>query len=744
MSRDYSLLGTESALAVQHGLAEADWYLSAVPRETMQELMVRKNGPALRDCLLWLGLLGTSGWLGWYWWGSLWAILPFAVYGVLYATVSDSRWHEASHGTPFRTDWCNLVLYEISSFMVQRESIPWRWSHNRHHSDTMVVGRDPEIQVPRPTKIIDILGKFFAWKAQQRYYRRLVLHACGRMEADERVYVPKSEFPKVFLRARICLGIYLGTAIAAYGSASFLPLMYIGLPTLYGTWMMPFFTLTQHAGLREDVLDHRLNSRTVTLNPILRWLYWNMNFHIEHHMYPMVPYHALPQLHAVVKDDLPPATPGLIAAFREIIPALWRQRREPGWAITRTLPPPRPQQIASSYAATAIDSDGWVDIGVSAGLVAGQTQRVDHGRQTFAIYRTTSGAMYATDGICTHGNRHLGDGLIVGEQIECPKHNGRFHLSNGAPSRPPACRALRTYPIEEHQGHIRFHPGRPSGLGKRDSETLHLRVVANQCLTPRITELTLEPCGKDLKFTPGDYLQMVIPSYGQLNYANINVDSKFASSWLDLRQLTVTHEESGRLNNYSIASTPSDGRLLRFTIRLALPPAGTSHPPGVGSSWMFHLRPGDQVEALGPFGDFHIQPTLREMVYIGGGAGMAPIRAHLGALFGSTIPTERRVSFWYGARTSQDLLYQDEFRSLAKQFANFRYEAALSNVGPEDDWTGDRGHIHEVVLRRYLASHPNPTAIEYYLCGPPPMVDSCLVMLRNIGVDESRIFRDAF
>ncbi len=744
MSRDYSLLGSEAALAIQHGLAEADWYLSSVPRETMQQLMVRKNGPALRDCLLWFGLLGLTGWLGWYWWGSFWALLPFAVYGVLYATVSDSRWHESSHGTPFRTDWCNKALYEISSFMVQRESIPWRWSHNRHHSDTMVVGRDPEIQAPRPTKMRDILGKFVAWKAQQRYYRRLVIHACGRMEPEERVYVPESEHPGVFLRARICLSIYASVVIAACWSGSFLPLMYIGLPTWYGTWLMPFFTLTQHAGLREDVLDHRLNSRTVTLNPVLRWLYWNMNFHIEHHMYPMVPYHALPRLHLAMKDDLPPATPGLIAAFREIIPALWRQRREPQWAISRLLPPPRLQKSVQPIAEIVVDSDGWVDVGASNWLVVGQPRRIDYGRQTFALYRTHTGSVYATDGICTHGNRHLGDGLIVGEQIECPKHNGRFHLADGAPSRAPACRALRTYPIEEHEGRIRFHPGRPSGLGRRATDTHHLRVVSNRTLTPRITELTLEPCGNDLAFTPGDYLQFSIPSYDQLRYSEIEIDQRFESTWTELRHLTVTHQEVGRFNNYSIASIPADGRQLRFTIRLALPPSGTSHSPGVGSSWMFHLRPGDQVEALGPFGDFHIQPTLREMVYIGGGAGMAPIRAHLGALLGGGTPSVRRISFWYGARTPQELLYHDEFLNLGKKFSNFRYEAALSNLGLDDAWPGERGFIHDVVLRRYLASHPNPAAVEYYLCGPPPMVKSCLSMLRGIGVDELQIFRDAF
>ena len=744
MARNYSLSGPEAAAAVLRGLAEADWHLSPVPRDVMQGLLERRNGPAFRDCLIWFGLLGLTGWLGWMWWGTWWAVLPFAVYGVLYATVSDSRWHESSHGTPFRTDWLNTALYEISSFMVQRESVPWRWSHTRHHSDTMVVGRDPEVQVPRPTRIRDVLGKFIALKAQPRYYRRLVLHACGRMDTDERAYVPESEFPGVYRRARICLAIYAGVAGAAIATGSLLPLMYIGLPTLYGTWMMPFFTLTQHAGLREDVLDHRLNSRTVLMNPLNRFLYWNMNYHIEHHMYPMVPYHALPRLHEVVKADLPPATPGLFAAFREIIPALWRQRREPSWFIPRTVPTPRRVPEAPAATAAVADADGWLEVAASESLVPGQAMRVDQGRSTFAVYRTTAGVLHATDGMCTHGTMHLGEGLVIGEHIECPKHNGRFHLRDGAPSRPPACRALRTYPIEERAGRIRIRPGQPGGAGVRAPVAIRLRVVSNRNVATFIKELVLEPVDAAVAFTPGDYLQLAIPAYGRIRFADLAIDEPFLPAWAPLRHLSVEHAADGRRNNYSIASVPADGRHLRFNVRIALPKPGEGHPPGIGSAWVFALKPGDAVEAIGPYGDFHLQPTLREMVYIGGGAGMAPIRAHLGALLGWPVPSQRRISYWYGARSRQELFYQDEFAALASRHSNFQFVAALSEPRPEDAWTGETGYIHDVVRRRHLASHPDPTAVEYYLCGPPPMVAACTAMLRDLGVDERRIICDAF
>ena len=162
---DYSLVGKDTVLAIQKGLAEATWYTSPVPREKMRELLERKDGPAIRDIVLWFTLLIGSGVCGYFLWGSWWAILPFMLYGVLYAACSDSRWHECGHGTAFKTDWLNNAIYEIASFMVMRESTPWRWSHTRHHSDTIIVGRDPEIAVPRPPNLMACLLAFFNLQA---------------------------------------------------------------------------------------------------------------------------------------------------------------------------------------------------------------------------------------------------------------------------------------------------------------------------------------------------------------------------------------------------------------------------------------------------------------------------------------------------------------------------------------------------------------------------------------------------
>jgi fatty acid desaturase len=336
--RDYGLLGEDAKAAVENGLASARWYRTPIDRKVMKELMQRRDGPAIRDTAIWFGALIVSGAAGFALWDSWWAILPFAIYGVLYGSASDSRWHECSHGTAFKTRWMNDVVYQIACFMIFREPTVWRWSHARHHTDTIIVGRDPEIGYMRPPDLILAALNLFGLKHAPGALAALFRHAAGRLSAEEASFIPASEHAKVFRTARIWL-VLLGLVVAAcLATHSLLPAMFVGLPTLYGSWLQVVFGTTQHAGLDEDVLDHRLNSRTVMMNPVLRFLYWNMNYHVEHHMFPMVPYHALPRLHEVMKADCPPPCASLIAAYREIIPALLRQTREPGYFVKRELP----------------------------------------------------------------------------------------------------------------------------------------------------------------------------------------------------------------------------------------------------------------------------------------------------------------------------------------------------------------------------------------------------------------------
>jgi MocE subfamily Rieske [2Fe-2S] domain protein len=456
---DYSLVGKDSALAIEKGLAEAAWYTSPVPREKMRELLERRDGPAIRDTVIWFGLIFASGACGYALWGTWWAIIPFAIYGMLYASTSDSRWHESSHGTAFRTDWLNNTLYEIASFMVFRESTPWRWSHTRHHSDTIIVGRDPEIAVPRPPQLKNLIFAFFNLAAIPKYFYNVLFHCTGKLTAEEMTYIPQTEYHKVCFKARIYLLIYLSVIGLCIYSRSILPAMYIGLPTLYGAWLMPIYGYTQHAGLAENVLDHRLNCRTVYMNRLNRFLYWNMNYHLEHHMFPLVPYHALPKLHEIVKPDSPTPYNGLVAAYREIIPAVLRQMKDPTYYVKRKLPTRTNEtsaaatmQIFTANGQTA--ANGWMEVCSSDRLKQEDVIRFDHDQKTYAIYRTAGGNVYATDGVCTHGQTHLATGLVKGILIECPKHNGRFDITDGSPQRKPACIALKTYPIREENGSL--------------------------------------------------------------------------------------------------------------------------------------------------------------------------------------------------------------------------------------------------------------------------------------------------
>ena len=195
--------------------------------------------------------------------------------------------------------------------------------------------------------------------------------------------------------------------------------------------------------------------------------------------------------------------------------------------------------------------------------------------------------------------------------------------------------------------------------------------------------------------------------------------------------------------NYSLATNPATDKQLRFNIRIATPPRGQDCPAGAGSAYVHRLKAGDKVTAIGPFGSFHIKPGDAEMVYVGGGAGMAPLRSHLSHLF-ETLKTGRRVSFWYGARSRQEVFYQDYFEELAKRFPNFSFHLALSEPQPADNWTGATGFIHEVLAETHLKPHANPSELEYYLCGPPAMVHATTRMLEAMNVPKNQISFDEF
>lgn len=337
--RDYSLLGADGARAVETGLAAAEWYHTDVPRKVMKDLMQRSDAPAIRDTLVLYGTMILAAGIGIWLWPSWWSAPFWAVYGVLYGSASDSRWHECSHGTAFKTPWMNNAVYEIASFMIMRNSATWRWSHARHHTDTYIVGRDPEIAVMRPPVLAKAILSFFGIPEVIDFFPRMIRNAISGPTAEERTFVPQSEWGRVQHVAQVYLAIYAATLAVALATWSILPFMLIGLPRMYGAWHHVMTGLLQHGGLADNVLDHRLNSRTMYLNPVSRFIYWNMNYHVEHHMFPMVPYHALPRLHAAIGHDLPAPTRGILAGYAEAWPAWRRQLMNEDYFLKRELPP---------------------------------------------------------------------------------------------------------------------------------------------------------------------------------------------------------------------------------------------------------------------------------------------------------------------------------------------------------------------------------------------------------------------
>jgi len=247
-----------------------------------------------------------------------------------------------------------------------------------------------------------------------------------------------------------------------------------------------------------------------------------------------------------------------------------------------------------------------------------------------------------------------------------------------------------------------------------------------------------------LNFKSGAYIQIDIPGY-ELSFKEFSVAGKYRESWnkVNLWDLKARSEEPV-FRAYSLANPPSEKNMLRFTIRIATPPAGRKEiSPGISSSYIFSLKPGDNVTLTGPYGDFFIKNTDREMCFIGGGAGMAPMRSHiLDQLL--TVKTKRKITFWYGARSKQDLFYADEFMELEKKFGNFKYHVALSEPQPEERWEGLTGFIHQCLYDSYLVSHKDPSEIEYYLCGPPMMINAAVKMLEGLGVKQDMITYDKF
>jgi fatty acid desaturase len=338
MAKDYTLSGKTGREAIERGIANPSWFRPDVDPQAIRNLMKKSDATALRDTAIWLGAMVLSACIAIVLWPSWWSAPFWLIYGVLYGSASDSRWHECGHKTAFQTAWMNNTVYQIASFMIMRNPVVWRASHVRHHTDSIVVGRDPEIVAMRPPDLIQIALKFIGINEVYGSVKRMLLHVSGRVHPDEATYVRETDHVRIFLIARIWLVIYACTIALALWMGSILPLMLVGLPRLYGAWHHVMTGLLQHLGLAENVSDHRLNTRTVLMNPVSRFIYLNMNYHLEHHMFTMVPYYRLPQLHELIKHDVPPPEPSIFSAFRKLLPVLVKQLKYEDAVIIPDLP----------------------------------------------------------------------------------------------------------------------------------------------------------------------------------------------------------------------------------------------------------------------------------------------------------------------------------------------------------------------------------------------------------------------
>jgi Na+-transporting NADH:ubiquinone oxidoreductase subunit F len=275
-------------------------------------------------------------------------------------------------------------------------------------------------------------------------------------------------------------------------------------------------------------------------------------------------------------------------------------------------------------------------------------------------------------------------------------------------------------------------------------------VVSNRNVATFIKEFVVRlPPGQSLEFESGGYIQLDVPPC-VVDFRDIEVDERFRADWdkFKMWDLKMANEEP-IFRAYSMANHPAEGNIITLNVRISTPPWDRANNrwmnvnPGISSSYVFSRKPGDEVSISGPFGDFFIKESDREMVYIGGGAGMAPLRSHILHLF-DTMQTSRKVSYWYGGRSKQELFYSEVFSGIEEKFPNFKYHIALSEPLPSDQWDGYKGFIHNVLHDNYLKTHPRPEEVEYYLCGPPLMLQACLLMLDELGVPRENIAFDDF
>ena len=463
------------------------WFKATLPRARLNELSQRSDREALRRVAAYFVLMALFAATSIVLWlqGSWWFLAAYAIYCYLWS-FSNATGHEACHYTPFkRLSLSNALLYS-SAWMQNWEPVTVRYVHARHHTYTSVVGADAEYLLPNPIKRRDLANLVLGTNHFWNYNKELIQLSLKRPNETIREAVPAEDIHLTTRNARIFLLSYAAIIASCFVLSTPLPFVILMLPRIIGEPMHGILRALQHGALDTEVADHRLTTRSMYVSRPLQWLYWNMNFHIEHHMYPMVPFHALPAMHEEIKGQLPEPTRGVRAGMAEIVHTMRAQRVDPNYRLPNRIPATAAPAAAASAAATAApatdaaatavapqvtvsvanegaDAGGGLQANTLCALddvALGDVVAVEHQGTTYAICRTTSDEVYAIDDTCTHHSARLSEGVLIGCEIECPMHQGRFDVTSGEATRRPARKPLSTYPVEVVAGQIRLRSPR--------------------------------------------------------------------------------------------------------------------------------------------------------------------------------------------------------------------------------------------------------------------------------------------
>ena len=316
---------------------QMQWYRCPIDKKRLKQLMRRSDRPAIIHFSIYFSVLAALGALVAFTWGSAWAVPAMIGYSMVWA-FANANVHEACHGTPFRTRWLNETVLFVSGWMVQMEPVAVRWTHSGHHTYTSFEADDSELALSNPISWGEFFLQLSGLGSIQHYYAELIGLAFGRTNAHNRDAIPADQLVRCKWNARAYLAAYAAVIGGSVAASSWLPVALLLAPRFVGAPMYGMLRVTQHTGLAMNVQDHRLTTRSFYTNPVLQFFYLNMNFHVEHHMFPMVPFYNLPALHAELKDKLPEPNRDLVEAYREIVSTVHRQQTEPGYFVHKLRP----------------------------------------------------------------------------------------------------------------------------------------------------------------------------------------------------------------------------------------------------------------------------------------------------------------------------------------------------------------------------------------------------------------------